>query len=438
MLVQREAYINGEVAKMPSDRESMRKEPASLEKVKELNIREGLPNVLNKLKEGKNVTIAYLGGSITHQEGWRPRSLQWFRERYSPAMIQGINAGVPGTGSDLGAARLNHDVLRHSPDLIFVEFQVNDSGTEEKIIKSMEGIVRQVWKKDPHTDICFVYTIKEGQTGIINAGNYPPNAVIHEKVANHYGIPSIQFGREVTWLEKEGKLIFKGLTSSLEETGGRILFSTDGIHPVAGGDRLYAEAVARSMVIMEAEIEPKLHVLKTPLYRDNWEDAKMYDMAEAEFSGNWATLEPEKDLLARRYAEIPTWFSHLMKSDTPGDSLTIKFKGRAIGIYDIGGPESGQLRVVVDDNPPVLVDRFTVYNDHIRHEYFYLPELEAGSHTVTFTLHTETSDRAEVLGNNSKDFFENPDKYKGNVVYLGKILIVGEGVDRKKGSSAKE
>lgn len=158
---------------MMSGRNRLEKETAGLEKVKELNIRRGLPNVLNKLKEGKNVTLAYLGGSITHQEGWRPRSLQWFRERYSGSIVQGINAGVPGTGSDLGAARLEHDVLRHLPDLVFVEFQVNDSGSEERIIKFMEGIVRQVWKKDPHTDICFVYTVKEGQTEILNAGNYP-------------------------------------------------------------------------------------------------------------------------------------------------------------------------------------------------------------------------------------------------------------------------
>lgn len=411
---------------MPGDTKSTGKEPILIGEVKELNIRGGLPNVMGKLKEGRNVTVAYLGGSITHQEGWRPRTLQWLQERYPDASIKGINAGVPGTGSDLGAARLNHDVLKYSPDLVFVEFQVNDNGTEEKIIKSMEGIVRQVWKKDPHTDICFVYTVKDGQTEIINAGNYPPNAVVHEKVASHYGIPSIQFGIEVARLEKEGKLIFKGSNSSEEETGDKILFSIDGIHPVAGGDRLYADAVARSIVLMEAETGPKLHGLKTPLYRDNWEDAKMHDIVEAEFSGNWVRLEPGKDPLAKRYSETPTWFSHLMKSDTPGDSLTVKFKGRAIGLYDIGGPESGQLSVVIDDKPPVLVDRFTHYNDHIRHEYFYLPELKDGSHTVTFTLYTETSDKAKVLGNNGKDFFENPDKYKGNVVYLGKILVVGD------------
>ena len=51
------------------------------------------------------------------------------------------------TGSDLGVFRVQQDVLSKQPDLLFVEFAVNDGGAApEQIIRCMEGIVRQTWR----------------------------------------------------------------------------------------------------------------------------------------------------------------------------------------------------------------------------------------------------------------------------------------------------
>src|SRR5512135_2926693 len=79
----------------------------------ETSVRQGLPNVYAKLALGQEVRIAYLGGSITEQPGWRPKTLQWFRNEYPAAKILEINAAIGGTGSDLGVFRLQHDVLDH-------------------------------------------------------------------------------------------------------------------------------------------------------------------------------------------------------------------------------------------------------------------------------------------------------------------------------------
>ena len=106
--------------------------------------RSGLPNVFLRLERGETVRIAYLGGSITAQEGWRPQSLQWFRQQFPAATVREINAAIGGTGSELGVFRLRHDVLDARPDLLFVEFAVNDGGTPAAHIhRCMEGIVRQ-------------------------------------------------------------------------------------------------------------------------------------------------------------------------------------------------------------------------------------------------------------------------------------------------------
>jgi lysophospholipase L1-like esterase len=116
----------------------------------ECHERNSLPNTFASLEAGKTVRIAYLGGSITAQEGWRPKTLKWFRDQFPTAKVEEINAAIGGTGSDLGIFRLKHDVLDHDPDLLFVEFAVNDGGAPpEQIHRCMEGIVRQTWRHNP-------------------------------------------------------------------------------------------------------------------------------------------------------------------------------------------------------------------------------------------------------------------------------------------------
>ena len=95
--------------------------PALSDPLPECVVRAGLPNVFNKLETGKTVRLAYLGGSITAQEGWRPKTLKWFQDQFSTAKVEQINAAIGGTGSDLGVFRLKHDVLDHDPDLLFVD-----------------------------------------------------------------------------------------------------------------------------------------------------------------------------------------------------------------------------------------------------------------------------------------------------------------------------
>src|SRR3954469_1212759 len=67
----------------------------------ECSPRGGLPNVLGKLKTpGAEVRVAYLGGSITAQEGWRPKSLAFLQKQFPDAKLSQVNAAIGGTGSD--------------------------------------------------------------------------------------------------------------------------------------------------------------------------------------------------------------------------------------------------------------------------------------------------------------------------------------------------
>lgn len=407
----------------------------------EFKARGGIPNILAKLRSGKDAVIAYLGGSITQQEGWRVRTTAFLKEHFPKARISEINAGVSGTGSDFGVMRLADDVLRHSPDLVFVEFAVNDGGLEPSMIsKTMEGIVRKIWKRDPLTDIVFVYTVNDGTIKVYQNAEgetMQPTAREHDRVAAHYDVPSINFGYVVADLEKQGKLVFRSATA----VKGKILFSADGTHPKADGDQLYAGAVARAFVHQEkinVSIERNPHTLKEPLNPDNWENANQVPMASLKsgFRAKRVEADPASASYAAEATEISGGYVALIKKlcptllklSEPGDYLTVRFEGTRFGAMDVGGPFSGQLKVKVDGQEQPVVSRFTPYNDHMRQQYFYLPTLKPGVHTVTLTLDDKSPDKRGVLGL-KKDFDDHPEKYKDLIVYFGQLLIDGKVVE---------
>ncbi len=85
-----------------------------------------------------------------------------------------------------------------SPTCCLVEFAVNDGGAPpQQIYRTMEGIVRQTWKTLPDCDICYVYTLVAGMAATLQDGKFPRAASAMEKIADHYGIPSIHLGLEV-------------------------------------------------------------------------------------------------------------------------------------------------------------------------------------------------------------------------------------------------
>ncbi len=390
----------------------------------------GLPAAAAKLAAGQPVRIAYLGGSITAQEGWRPKTLAWFRRQYTNAAISEINAAIGGTGSDLGAFRLAHDVLRHQPDLLFVEFAVNDGGAApERIHQAMEGIVRQTLRANPATDICFVYTAVEGMLPDLQAGKYPRAASAMEAVADHYGLPSIHMALEAARLAGEGKVVFKAPTPKTDAEkaalAGKIIFSEDGVHPhPETGHALYTNAVVQAMRQILPLRAPRPAALPAPLRADNWENACLVPLSAVAKTEGWRRLDPAQDNLAKRFGNrLP----ELWKAEKPGAALTVKFKGTLVGVYDLLGPDGGQIEAKVDDQPPRSIKRIDGYCTYHRLAMLTLADgLPDASHTATLTLEATAPDKAAILfEHNRPDLVAHPEKYAANTWYAGGVMLLG-------------
>lgn len=400
--------------------------------VQECHPRGGLPNVFDKLARGETVRMAYLGGSITAQEGWRPLSLQWFRRQFPAATVQEVNAAIGGTGSDLGVFRLRHDVLESRPDLLFVEFAVNDGGASSaQIHRCMEGIVRQTWRALPTTDLCFVYTLAGGMLDTLKADKLPTSQAAMEQIAGHYGIPSINFGVEVARLEKEGRLVFKGdkPKSDAEKAalGERILFSPDGVHPYPdSGHDLYLRALVRGMEQLRGLGKVGPHVFEAPFAMDHLEAATMVPLERARLGPGWTKLAPESQSLARNFkSRVPG----LWKANKPGDFIEFRFRGTAAGVYDLVGPDCGQVRVRVDDGPEQVRPRFDAYCTYHRLATLMVAQgLSNAVHSVRIAIDAEQPDKAAILAQR-QEHMDDPKRFDDRAWYAGAILLVGELVE---------
>ena len=259
------------------------------EKVLGLHIRGGLPNFNYKIQKNKPVSIVFLGGSITNHQGYRVQITEWLKRKYNDVQFTSINSGIGGTGSDLGVFRTERDVLQYHPDMVFIEFAVNDAKTDSLVIaNSMEGIVRKIWRHNPNTDICFLYTLNESMLNELKSGRNYRSVRYMERIADYYGIPSVNFANDVMKLLNEGKLVFKG--DSKKENDGKIIFTNDGTHPTYdGGHPIYTKVLSRALLQMN-EAAQEAHVLNAPLYIGNYEMAKMIPVTEFVRSEGWKVL----------------------------------------------------------------------------------------------------------------------------------------------------
>lgn len=364
----------------------------------ELRARDALPNFFAKLEAGGPVRIAYLGGSITAANGWRPKTLAWFKSQYPNTEIIEINAAISGTGSDYGACRIEADVLSKNPDLVFMEYRVNGGGGYEA--KSVEGIIRQIWKNNPKTDICLVYTISLGMLKTLQAGKQTGFGAIMEMVANTYGVPSIDLGVEIAAREKAGSLVFK---NDVPVTG-KLVFSKDGTHPGDEGHAVYRDIIARSMLTMKSEGQPRAHQLPAPLEARCWETTHLLPITRAALSSGWKTVDTKTDAVYREsFQRTHAMLRGAVKCDKADETITIKWNGTTIGFSDIPQGHGMEVEVTIDQGKPITIKR--LQRETTRHaRFFYLPEQSPGEHTTVLRV-TKLPD--------------------GLSFYAGQVLVIG-------------
>lgn len=131
-----------------------------------------MKKVIERVKAGEDVTVAYIGGSITQGAGAKPintmcyayQSYEAFCKRFSKKGTQNVRyvkAGIGGTSSELGVVRYERDVLMDhtiEADLVVVEYAVNDAGDETKGV-CYESLVKKILMAPNHPAVVLLFSV---------------------------------------------------------------------------------------------------------------------------------------------------------------------------------------------------------------------------------------------------------------------------------------
>ena len=257
---------------------------------------------MQKALAGEEVTVAYLGGSITEgysagaEKCYAKLSFEKFKEAFGGGdNIKYVNAGISGTPSKLGNIRLQRDILSHDPDIVFIEFAVNDAMDDEHQA-AYESIVRDLLEKE----IAPVLLFSRTETGY-SAQSYM------KKIGEYYNLPMISYADAVTYLLDNGKMQWKE-------------FSDDYTHPNFKGHALVADMIGYYFEQAYASAPDTKPYPDTPLTYMVQQGMQMFENAdiEPESMGSWKK--------GSNVAFFKDGWSH--DPDEGNDPLVFRFKGK--------------------------------------------------------------------------------------------------------------
>lgn len=299
---------------------------------------EGLGFFAEKVRQHQPVTISFIGGSITVGSGasqygnnyyWKTRgALMAEIAKRGGGKVTTTNAGVGGTGSSFGAYRVGAQVLDQNPDLLVVEFAVNDASTKPAdIVDGMEGIVRQALRRNPKLGIVFLYTsTAAAQREFYAKGVVTPSVEADHRVAQHYGI-----AEAIT-----GPLIAAGLQAG---TYTEKDFFPDSVHPSDVGHALYAKALTEAILPGLDQPAPAAPKALPPLLGSGrLEYARLDPIAPAGIPDGWVQKG--------NWNGVPIWTTATpgkpLSFPAKGKEIQLIFKGQVLVKWTVGGQESSK------------------------------------------------------------------------------------------------
>jgi hypothetical protein len=282
-----------------------------------VDIRQGLGRMATVLRE-RACRIAYVGNSVTSQRDGYVRGLHAHLGTWTAQPHHALQVGLSGMGSMGCLFTLDSFVLNRKPDLCFIECTTGDSGSRpplEIIGPVIEGLVRKL--SAIGCQCCILHAYRADRT----VEDFQPIIDRYERVADHYGIPSIHLGRAVNLGLRSGEW-------SLQQ-----LF-LDGIHTTPEGGRVLATLIAKALEAILSANSPDAPPLGLRLHRDNFEAARLL------------RPEPQTALVPRGCRS--SYFRHVLPylELEAGNGLVLDpVPGKLAGLLFVAGPHAGDIVV---------------------------------------------------------------------------------------------
>jgi lysophospholipase L1-like esterase len=335
--------------------------------------------------------VAFMGGSITQMNGYRPMVAAFLKKRLPQTKFTFTDAGISSTCSTSGAFRLKHDVLDKGPvDLFFVEFAVNDDQdaghARRECIRGMEGIVRQIRRHNPRADIVITHFVNPGMLKTIQQGGTPLTVAAHEAVAERYQVSTVYLAREVADRIKAETLTWAKYGGTHPKPFGNAIASSLIEH-------LLTDAWKGSLTVDGPKSHPAPEKPVDPL---NYGQGRFLAPKTVTVVKGWEHEVPDWKKLPggkrSQFTSIPMYVA-----TSPRAELSLSFEGTAAGAYVSAGPDAGMLEASVDGGKFRTVD---LYHRHSRGLHYprtvmLATDLKPGKHTVRVRLSTKKNGQSK-------------------------------------------
>lgn len=289
-----------------------------------------------KLEKGEEVTVAFIGGSIT--EGmtagadlcWAKLTYNALCEKYPDAKINYVNAGMSGTPSILGNIRAGRDVLCHDPDLTFVEFAVNDGGSQE-YKDSYEALVRTLLEQEDSPAVALYFTV-------IKSGHTCENHM--SEIGRAYGLPMVSLNNVLSVEFESGRMKWED-------------YSDDESHPNVWGHEMTKDLIMNMLDKAKAKIDEggigEVEAVPAQwVNNDRFYGMKYFDDAnplEGFTMIDTGSFSGEKDTIQ----QFPNgWAAKLLPADAKPMKFTFTGKTLMMVYKCVKSPRGGSLKVTVD------------------------------------------------------------------------------------------
>jgi sialidase-1 len=350
----------------------------------------GLQNSSIQFERNKTGRVAFLGGSITYNGGWRDSLMVYFQNRFPDTKFDFIAAGISSMGTTPSAFRLERDVLSKGQiDLLFVEAAVNDDTngrTDKEQLRAMEGIVRHLRKFNPAIDIVMMHFVDPGKMEDYRKGIEPAVITNHNKVASHYKVPTINLAKEVTERIAHGEFTWKDDFINL--------------HPSPFGQGVYANSMIQLLDNAYGgyiDVDDKItsQMMPEKLDPNCYDNGSLIDNSTIKLSKGWtldASWNPNDGTGSRaNYINVP-----MLISEKPGSTISINVKGNVVGIAVAAGKDAGMIEYRIDKGAWKKQDLFTKWSKSLHLPWYYTlaTGLSAEEHKLEIRVSGERNEQS--------------------------------------------
>lgn len=287
--------------------------------------------VLKKAANGEEITVGFIGGSIT--EGLTAGAEQCYAkltydslcQMFPNTKINYVNAGLSGTPSILGVVRAERDLFGDKkPDIIFIEFAVND-GQTQMYKDCYESLVRKSLNKDNDPAVVLLFTVLQ------NRFSCQPQM---SEIGKYYKLPMISVGNAINPMFDAGLMTWEK-------------YSDDQSHPNVWGHELVKDFImsyfekVKELAEKTEDIPDASDVPASPLESSDYENIKIVEAKDLNITASDQFKQSEK---------IVATFGGYMYRGADGASLsfTAEFKHLFLIFHCNKSDKFADARVFVD------------------------------------------------------------------------------------------